>query len=248
MTENETMAECPHAESSATWLRWEVGIELPPFVASNVAACSLLKAIVDGTIDIVPKLHLTDAVAAQIWLLVNDAKLGSALLNGVGNAGMYVMLASLALGTRTLPPDIAAIDSLRLFLSRPTGRQLGGLITRFRRKLRSRDKHPSLRGKPLEEAQCVLLCQWDLLPFGFDFGVASGGGSGGGGGGGDGDGGGGFSASESHKDCDDPAARPPPMCHTNLDIRVRALAAASIQRAFFSLSTEMNGWPLASIK
>ena len=97
-------------------LQWKVGLEPPPFLSTNIAAVELLKAIVDGAVGEVPKLDVTRAVAVQIYRLLHVKDERSALMASQWRSparSLYIMLASLAHGVRTEPPDAGAAERLR---------------------------------------------------------------------------------------------------------------------------------------
>ena len=103
-------------QASLCRLQWKAGSEAPPFLSTNSPAVELLKAIVEGTVDEVPKLNVTRAVAVQIYrlLYVKDAR--STLIASEWRSparSLYIMLASLAHGVRTEPPDAGAAERLR---------------------------------------------------------------------------------------------------------------------------------------
>lgn len=82
-------------------LRWKAGAELPPFVSTNTTAVSTLIALLDGTVDAVPQCAVSEAVAVQIWRLINDKDADVALKQAAkGYRGYYIILASLAKRTR----------------------------------------------------------------------------------------------------------------------------------------------------
>jgi hypothetical protein len=59
-------------ESSLPELRWKVGTEPPPFLAANTSVIELLIGIHDGTIDAIPAIVVSNAVAVQIYRLLFD--------------------------------------------------------------------------------------------------------------------------------------------------------------------------------
>ena len=93
------------SEAELCELRWKAGVEAPPFLAANTALMQLLKDLVNGSVAAIPAVRVSNAVVVQIYRLIFDKKACSAALKGVARHGLYVILASLALGTRTLPPD-----------------------------------------------------------------------------------------------------------------------------------------------
>jgi hypothetical protein len=244
MMEDESMAE--GVDVLPEELRcWKVGVETPPFVSTNDAICQLLHDLAVGTVDTVPTIEVSQAVAVQIYLLIFDKKACSTLLKGIGWRGFYIILASLTLGTSTEPPTAIAIKLLQLLLTRPARSPgTGGLVIVFNHIAKERKSDPELKGlATIDEARRLLLLRWDRIPLGFDFGqsltaeVAAGGGGGGGGGGGD-DG-----TVEGEKD---PRVSDAPLRHSSrpvdLDVRVKAFAAASVHAAFFSNATTLSVW------
>ena len=81
-------------------LRWKVGAEAPPFVRTNAAVVRLLLGIVDNTIDAIPSIVVSEAVAIYIYHLVFDRNARATELKqaGVEAHGLYTILASLAFG------------------------------------------------------------------------------------------------------------------------------------------------------
>ena len=86
-------------------LRWKVGVELPPFVSTNTTVVSMLVALYDGALEAVPACAISDAVAVQIWRLINDKDAHAQKLKHVKHRGYYIILASLALGRRVETAD-----------------------------------------------------------------------------------------------------------------------------------------------
>ena len=113
------------SQSSPVELRWKVGIEVPPFVASNASVISLLKDLVDGAVESVPIVHVSEAVAVQIYRLIYDKNARPPAFKGLAERGLYIILASLARGTRTLPPDVFQPKSLRLALGEIRSGKIG---------------------------------------------------------------------------------------------------------------------------
>ena len=62
--------KCAQSMGAVPVFRWKAGAELPPFVPTNPFATSTLLALVNGTIDIVPSVAVSQAVAVQIWCLL----------------------------------------------------------------------------------------------------------------------------------------------------------------------------------
>ena len=87
-------------------VRWKVGVEAPPFMAANTSIMQLLLGIHDGTVDAIPSIVVSEAVAIQIYRLVFDKLAQSKVLRAASIAarGLYVIIASLVFGTRTVPP------------------------------------------------------------------------------------------------------------------------------------------------
>jgi hypothetical protein len=106
------------AQPALSEIRWKVGYEAPPFSASNVVLVQMLKSIVDGTIDVIPTVVVSNAVAVQIYNLIFDNSTRAKELAGQAGRGLYVILASLVRGTRTEPADKIEADKLRLLLGR----------------------------------------------------------------------------------------------------------------------------------
>ena len=175
--------------SSLPELRWKVGFEHPPFLSTNSSVVQLLISIADGTIDAIPSVAVSDAVAVQIYRLIFDKFASAKELKQakIQARGLYIILASLVLGTRTEPPDPKDVRRLERCLGRAAGGgQEPGLAVRFTDIINQRRKHAELRELSLEDARQRLYIRWDSVPFGFDFGqpqtaaTAAGGGDGGG--------------------------------------------------------------------
>ena len=94
-------------------------MELPPFISTNTTAISMLVALLDGTIDSVPSLRVSEAVAVQIWRLIFDKDVRVEALQHAGDRGLFVILASLTLGARVETADPCSPSSLRA-TPRPT--------------------------------------------------------------------------------------------------------------------------------
>jgi hypothetical protein len=94
--------------SSLPELRWKAGVEVPPFMSANLALVQGLKDLLDGAVENVPMIDITEAVAVQIFRLIFDKNACAPALKSYGMRGLYIILASLARGTRTEPPDAAA--------------------------------------------------------------------------------------------------------------------------------------------
>ena len=60
------------SQSSSGELRWKVGAEVPPFVSENTSVVQFLLSIYDGTVDAIPSIVVSKAVAVQIHRLVFD--------------------------------------------------------------------------------------------------------------------------------------------------------------------------------
>ena len=73
-------------------LRWKPGIEVPPFVLSNVDAVNLCCSILDGTIVEVPSLAVSEAIAIQVSRMLHS---GDSRFGKVGWHGVYTILATL---------------------------------------------------------------------------------------------------------------------------------------------------------
>ena len=163
-------------------LRWKRGIELPPFVSSNDDALALCAAIASGTVELLPDVIVSDAVALQIVRLVMS---GSAV--GGGWNIVYVILATLKAG-RLMPVDHARVVALRQMLTRKyrgNGSTSGaGLQIQLQRLLDLRHRSADICSMTLEQATEHTLKKWDLIQLAFDFG--GGGGDPGGGGAGSG--------------------------------------------------------------
>ena len=229
-------------------VRWKRACEPPPFTKGNSAIIALLKSIVDGSVKFVPKVSVSCAVAVQIFQLIIDPNLSEAQLKGIGSRGFYTILASLANGSRTEPPSTAEALKLWQLLSRPAkGGREPGLALRFRENVKQRRYDHVLKHLTLEEARRSLFIRWESEPLQFAFiqhgGRSDRGGcsvsSGGGGGGGD-DGGGGSGDAVAGDAPDNDVAPTRAVRPADLDIRVQAFAAASVQRAFFSYATEVT--------
>ena len=182
-------------------LRWKRGIELPPFVSSNDDALALCAAIASGTVELLPDVIVSDAVALQIVRLVMS---GSAV--GGGWNSVYVILATLKAG-RLIPVNHARVATLRQMLTRKRSAAGAGLQHTFQQLVKFRARSTDMRSMTLEEATEHVLKKWDLIELTFDFG-------GGGGDPGSGDPGSGVVQGSS-------AARP-----KALDVRTKALSAA----------------------
>ena len=208
--------------SSLSELRWKAGSEVPPFVSSNASVVQLLKDLNDGIIESVPQIVVSEAVAVQVYRLIYDKHARSAAFKGVAAHGLYTMLASLAHGVRTEPPDRDAAESLRKMLGRPIFRDRaeGGLAITFSNAAIQRRHDPELRDASLEEAHRRLLLRLDSRRLDFPFGepplsaAVAAGASGGGGGGG-----GGHGASAA-------ASNAPRASLADLDARTRVLVHA----------------------
>ena len=96
------------SQSSMPELRWKVGSEAPPFVSDNTLVVQMLKDLIDGTIETVPIIVVSEAVAVQIYRLIFDRFACASAMKGVAARGLYIILASLARGARTEPPDAKA--------------------------------------------------------------------------------------------------------------------------------------------
>ena len=118
MVEDESMAELADVLEELL-VRWKKGVEAPPFVPANHAICQLLHDLAVGTVDAVPTIAVSQAVAVQIYFLIFDNKACTTLLKGIGWRGFYIILASLSLAKRTEQPDADSIDRLWLVLSWP---------------------------------------------------------------------------------------------------------------------------------
>ena len=167
----------PKWQSSVPELRWKVGSQAPPFVSTNTLVVKLLKDLVDGTIQTLPIIAVSEAVAVQIYRLISDRFACASAMKGVGARGLYIILASLAHGARTEPPDAKAVDRLRVLLGRPqSGNSRSsepGLAISFSDAAKRRDKDSELRGLSLEEARHRLLLRLDLRLLQFSFGQAT---------------------------------------------------------------------------
>ena len=53
-------------------MRWKMGVELPPFEKSNTEQVQLLVDLVAGTLEEVPSIGVSEAVAVMIWRLIFD--------------------------------------------------------------------------------------------------------------------------------------------------------------------------------
>ena len=62
-------------------LKWQRGVQAPPFVASNLAAVQLCEGIIAGTVMEIPHIFLSEAVAVQIYRLVMDRQRAAPSLN-----------------------------------------------------------------------------------------------------------------------------------------------------------------------
>ena len=61
-------------------LEWQRGREVPPFVVSNPKAVGLCEAILAGTVEEIPAIFVSQAIAVQIYRLIFDSEvLGSSL-------------------------------------------------------------------------------------------------------------------------------------------------------------------------
>lgn len=143
-------------------LQWKVGLEPPPFVRTNEWAVMLLKAIVDGTAEAVPTIAISRAVAVQIYRLIFVQDARSPLLAGSAARGLYIILASLAHGTRTEPPDSDAHKALYLLLSRKS-KPLGHAVQFLRITVDHKQRDPELRSLPLLDARRALFQRWDSV-------------------------------------------------------------------------------------
>ena len=119
-------------------------------------------------------------------------------------------------------------------------REKSGFALMFNDAVKKRTRSAEMRGMTITEAREYLIRAWDLIPLGFDFGSpasssASAGASGDGGG--DGGGGGGGNSSTHTAAEAAPCSRP-----ADFDTRVRAFAAACVQRAFFSPALTLTTW------
>ena len=131
----------------------------------------LLKGVVDGTAAAVPTVTISHAVAVQIYnLIFGDRGQRAKELTGVAARGLYVILASLARGTRVEPPQSRdLVDGLRHLLGRPAaGGREPGLALRFRETCHQRRFDPELKGADIHEARRRLFIRWDNIPFEFD--------------------------------------------------------------------------------
>jgi hypothetical protein len=150
---------------------WKAGTELPPFVPTNAFAISMLVALADGTIDSVPSVAVSEAVAVQIWCLIFAKGVQVEALRHVDYRGYYTILASFVFGTCVLAVDPKRVDALRVLLTRKGWGS--GLIPRFRHFVGQRTKGSNaLNGKSVDAARALLLCEWDKKPLDFDFGAA----------------------------------------------------------------------------
>ena len=62
--------DCPEVQQPGGTLTWKRGIEVPMLLVSNPAAVKLCQAIIDGRIEELPSIDVTEAVAVQIYRLV----------------------------------------------------------------------------------------------------------------------------------------------------------------------------------
>ena len=100
-------------------LCWKGGVEPPPFVSTNSAAIKLLQCLFDGTLDEVPSIAVSEAVALQIyWLVFGKEQRETGPLTHMGWTGLFLVLASLTLGTRVSAVDPDALKRLKTVFER----------------------------------------------------------------------------------------------------------------------------------
>eukprot|EP00966_Prymnesium_polylepis_P240736 5567104-Prymnesium_polylepis.1 len=157
------------AEAAPGHVRWKVGFEPPPFVSANAPAVELLKAIVNGTASYVPRVAVSKAVAVQVFRLIFVKDARSTIMDGVADHGLYVILASLAHGTRVEPADKKAVQRLKEKLARKS--KPLGLALQFQHMTVERREDPELKSLSLLDARRALYMRWDRIDFGFDFGL-----------------------------------------------------------------------------
>ena len=100
---------------------------LPPFTPIGPEIFELLLPLARGTAPAEP-IHLTQAIAMQLWLLFCGEE-ASGELAQLGRAGLYTALAALALGEAPLPPSRDELLRLQVAFERKparTGTQRGG--------------------------------------------------------------------------------------------------------------------------
>eukprot|EP00966_Prymnesium_polylepis_P029691 689966-Prymnesium_polylepis.1 len=155
-------------------MRWKAGFEAPPFMSTNTAMVQGLKDLFDGTVESVPMIDITEAVAVQIYRLIFDKNASAAALRDCGKRGLYIILASFARGTRTEPPDAGAAERLYKLLGRPATRDRAevGLAVSFRTVAEQRRKDPELCALSLHDARHRLYLRLDLRRLDFSFGEA----------------------------------------------------------------------------
>ena len=107
------------AQQALQPLRWKSGVDLPPFVESNHAAMQLLASLREGTIDAPPSIDVSEAVALQIyWLVFGKEQRETGPLTHMGWTGLFLVLASLTLGTRVSAVDPDALKRLKTVFER----------------------------------------------------------------------------------------------------------------------------------
>ena len=216
-------------------LRWKAGVELPPFISSNIEAVRLCEAILLGVVVEFPTIVVSEAVAIQIYRLIFDVQRCANSLKRATWADLYLILASLARRELVVVAAQDAVDRLRLLVARKASRsQPPGLDGALRERVKARKREPEpLCSMTAEEATAHLLLQWDCVPLDFSFGGASAGSADGGS---DGRGIAGSGVASSGGGGDDPGGgeggtgevdpRPPPAVLEHMDVRTRALDSA----------------------
>ena len=190
----------------------------------------LLRALLDGscTMSSIPTFSVSEAVALQVHQLLFDG--AAAHLGAVEPTytHLYLLLAQLKFRQPVLPPDATTVARLRQVMMRAAAaRGVTGLVVAFKEAVKQRKRDPEMKAMSPELAREVLLKRLDLRLFAFEFEEPAAAAEGGGG--------------------DDPpppaAANLPPtraLAPVELDRRVKAFAAASVQAAFFSREVEQE--------
>eukprot|EP00962_Isochrysis_galbana_P024813 scaffold7630_cov122-Isochrysis_galbana.AAC.2 len=110
-------------------------------------------------------------MAILIYRLVLDEKERAKEFTACSMNDFYLLLASLPSGKLRRQADVQGSKRLREKLVRKGGgSQPPGLDVALRFQVRMRNRDPTLKGMPYEEAEAHLLREWDKVPFDFDFG------------------------------------------------------------------------------
>ena len=83
----------PSEGAHSPLVRWTAGSIVPPFVASNQRVVDMLECLANGTINEIPSIEVSEAVAVQIWRLLFSkvSRERSERLANVGHRGLYII-------------------------------------------------------------------------------------------------------------------------------------------------------------